>query len=160
MNIGERIKYLRETKGFTQVELAAKIGIHAISLSRFERGEVVPNEAMIEKIADALEVSVAKVKDKLSREKRKIEVLTQADLILAYNMRRPIIIEILQGQENECGHLYPGIMTLKKITVAGNLEFAALYKYDSENALPMSDYEITWVAYKYNEKMIDERYNF
>ena len=147
-------------KGFTQVELAKKIGIHSISLSRFERGEVVPNEAMIEKIADALEVSVAKVKDKLSREKRKIEVLTQADLILAYNMRRPIIIEILQGQENECGHLYPGIMTLKKITVAGNLEFAALYKYDSENALPMSDYEITWVAYKYNEKMIDERYNF
>ena len=56
MQIGERIKYLRETKGFTQVELARRIGIHSVSLSRYERGEEIPNEAMIQKIADALEV--------------------------------------------------------------------------------------------------------
>ena len=61
MQIGERIKYLRETKGFTQVELAKRIGIHSVSLSRYERGEEIPNDAMIEKIAAALEVSITPV---------------------------------------------------------------------------------------------------
>lgn len=159
MQIGERIKYLRETKGFTQVELARRIGIHSVSLSRYERGEEIPNEAMIQKIADALEVSLAKVKNKLPRERREVKVLTLSELILAYNERRPIIIEILQGQENECGHLYPGIMALKEISPSGNTEFVGIYKYDSDQALPMSDYEVTWVAYRYDEVLIKEKYN-
>ena len=159
MQIGERIKYLRETKGFTQVELARRIGIHSVSLSRYERGEEIPNEAMIQKNADALEVSLAKVKNKLPRERREVKVLTLSELILAYNERRPIIIEILQGPENECGHLYPGIMALKEISPSGNTEFVGIYKYDSDQSLPMSDYEVTWVAYRYDEVLIKEKYN-
>ena len=159
MQIGERIKYLRETKGFTQVELAKRIGIHSVSLSRYERGEEIPNEAMIQKIADALEVSVAKVKNKLPRERREVKILTLSELVLAYNKRRSIIIEILQGQENECGHYYPGIIALKELSTTGDLEFVGIYKYESENALLMSDYEVTWVAYKYDEALLDEKYN-
>ena len=158
MQIGERIKYLRETKGFTQVELAKRIGIHSVSLSRYERGEEIPNDAMIEKIAAALEVSTAKVKNKLPRERRTAKVLTISELVLSYNERRPIIIEILQGQENECGQLYPGIMALKELTANGNTEFVGIYKYDSDHALAMSDYEVTWVAYKYDEALINEKY--
>lgn len=159
MQIGERIKYLREMKGFTQVELAKRIGIHSVSLSRFERGEEIPNEAMIQKIADGLEVSIAKVKNKLPRERREVKVLTLSELILAYNERRPIIIEILQGKEEECGQLYPGIVALKEINPIGNTEFVGIYKYDSDDTLLISDYEVTWVAYKYDEELINEKYN-
>lgn len=51
---GSRIKQAREKLGLTQVDLAAKAGIPAGSLSRMEAGRQSPTDIAIEKLAAAL----------------------------------------------------------------------------------------------------------
>lgn len=38
--MGERIKYLRESKGMTQEELGEKIGVQKSAIRKYEKGEV------------------------------------------------------------------------------------------------------------------------
>lgn len=42
-NYGETLKYHREIFGLSQHELANKTGINQVNISRWERGEVLPN---------------------------------------------------------------------------------------------------------------------
>lgn len=57
--IGNRIKEAREAANMTQTELAEKVGISRVSLSRIETGET-PNTSVYTaiRIADALGVSM------------------------------------------------------------------------------------------------------
>ena len=50
MNIGERMKQIREEKGLTQNEVAQRAGVTAASLSRWENKEI--GKLPVEKIAD------------------------------------------------------------------------------------------------------------
>jgi transcriptional regulator with XRE-family HTH domain len=59
MNIGERIKLFRSSKNLSQKEVAASIGIDQAQYSRIESGKVEPTLSSIEKIADALGITVA-----------------------------------------------------------------------------------------------------
>ena len=55
------LKRIRESKGFTQKELAEKSGINIRQIQHYEQGSLNINHAWIEtalKIADALEVDV------------------------------------------------------------------------------------------------------
>lgn len=58
MKLNEKIKTIRTQKNMTQKELAEKIGIAVNSVSRYETGERIPTYKMIEKIAQALNVSI------------------------------------------------------------------------------------------------------
>lgn len=59
MNIGDRVKALREKKGFTQSELAEKLGYKSkTSVAHIENGREIPR-AMIVKLSDILETSPA-----------------------------------------------------------------------------------------------------
>ena len=55
--LGERIARLRKEKGFSQVELAEKIGIVQVLISDYENDKLRPHYEMIIRIALALEVS-------------------------------------------------------------------------------------------------------
>lgn len=57
-DIGGRIKELRVAKGLQQSELADMVGITRESLSRMERNKVSPSIETLERICDALEVSI------------------------------------------------------------------------------------------------------
>lgn len=59
MNIGHTIRKLREAKGWKILELANYIGSDVGNLSRLERGKQGYSQAILEKIADALNVTVA-----------------------------------------------------------------------------------------------------
>lgn len=51
---GEQIKINRKKAGFTQEQLAEKIGVSLMTVRRYEKNErIIPN-ALLEKIADAL----------------------------------------------------------------------------------------------------------
>lgn len=50
------IKEFRKKKGYTQKELAEKVGISRTALIRYENGATSPNIEVIEKIADVLDV--------------------------------------------------------------------------------------------------------
>lgn len=57
MTIGEKIKYLRKQKGLTQTELSALTGIHQVSITKYEKGKMIPQPDQIQKIVEALDVS-------------------------------------------------------------------------------------------------------
>lgn len=61
MTIGEKIRDVRKQKGLTQKELADRIGISYVNISRIETGDRNPSYRVIEIIADAMGVSVSRL---------------------------------------------------------------------------------------------------
>lgn len=61
MNIGDNIKELRENLGFTQAELAAKVGITQSMLCQLERGTKIPSLPLSVALADALECDLHQI---------------------------------------------------------------------------------------------------
>ena len=57
MNIGTKIKTIRELKNLSIKEIANKLDMSISGYSRIERNEVDPNTEKLQKIASALEVS-------------------------------------------------------------------------------------------------------
>ena len=55
---GQTIKNLREKKGFTQAELADKLGVSGKAISKWETAKGLPDIALIEPLANVLSVSV------------------------------------------------------------------------------------------------------
>lgn len=58
MQVGKRIKELREDKGMKQVELADLIDMEATNLSKLEKGVHLPKEDNLNKITNALNVEI------------------------------------------------------------------------------------------------------
>lgn len=56
MNIGERIKTIRQEKGLSQYELAKRADISQSFLSYIEKGEKSPTVRTLEKITKAVEI--------------------------------------------------------------------------------------------------------
>lgn len=54
----ENLKRIRAIRGISQEELSKKIDIHAVQFSRYERAQSVPSIEVVQKIADALEVTI------------------------------------------------------------------------------------------------------
>lgn len=55
---GKRIKYLRETMGLNQVDLAQQVGMNRSSLSKVELGQYEPSMAQLAALAAALQTNV------------------------------------------------------------------------------------------------------
>ena len=51
--IGHRIRIARERRGLSRDELAARVGVHAGSIARWETGGSVPHAFTLERIAEA-----------------------------------------------------------------------------------------------------------
>lgn len=58
MWIGELIKQARKTAGLTQTELGEKIGTSGVTIMRYEKGQRQPRIEQIQKIADALGITM------------------------------------------------------------------------------------------------------
>jgi transcriptional regulator with XRE-family HTH domain len=58
VNIGERLRELREARNISMRSLAAKSGLSANALSMIERGKASPSVSTLYKLADALGVSI------------------------------------------------------------------------------------------------------
>ncbi len=58
-NFGQRIKKLREMRGYTQKALAQKAGIHEMTIQFYEYGTRNPKPEQLQKLAEALEVDIA-----------------------------------------------------------------------------------------------------
>ncbi|MDE7454885.1 MAG: helix-turn-helix domain-containing protein [Clostridia bacterium] len=52
MNYGEALRYAREEKGLSQLELAEKTGISHQNINRWESGKVLPNIDFCVKLAN------------------------------------------------------------------------------------------------------------
>ena len=61
INVGKQIQKLRELKGISQQDLAAKCNFEKSNMSRLEAGRVNPTLSTLEKIANALQVTLAEI---------------------------------------------------------------------------------------------------
>ncbi|MEN8233050.1 MAG: helix-turn-helix transcriptional regulator [Thermodesulfobacteriota bacterium] len=94
-NFSKKLKLARQQKGFTQGQLARRVGSDSQRISKYERGVMVPTTPILIKIANALEVSldyllldaedkaVSKIQDAtLLSQFTQIESLTEEDKFL------------------------------------------------------------------------------
>jgi transcriptional regulator with XRE-family HTH domain len=61
MSFGERLKAIREEKGYKQYELAQKMGLGKDILCRYENDQVEPTLSRIEWLCTALEVTATEL---------------------------------------------------------------------------------------------------
>ena len=58
MIFAEQLKKLRKKSGLSQKEFAERVGVHMQSVSKWERGVMLPDISALDSIASALSVSV------------------------------------------------------------------------------------------------------
>lgn len=58
MNLGENIKKIRIEKNMKRKDLAEKAHISSVSIGKYERGDSLPNDENLKKIAEALVVPI------------------------------------------------------------------------------------------------------
>lgn len=56
-DVGRRIAEIRRERGFNQEELAEMVGVHRVTLAKYETGSIEPGAMILSRIADALDVS-------------------------------------------------------------------------------------------------------
>lgn len=59
--VGKNIQKIRESKGISQQELAAKCNFEKSNMSRLEAGRVNPTLSTLEKVAKSLDISLAEL---------------------------------------------------------------------------------------------------
>ena len=80
--LGENIKALRKSKGFTQEELAVRVNVVRQTVSKWEKGLSVPDADSLQKIADVLETNISQLLGAdIQSEKNNIEVAEQLSRI-------------------------------------------------------------------------------
>jgi transcriptional regulator with XRE-family HTH domain len=58
MALGDRVRFLRKEAGWSQGELATKVGTDARQISRYENSRITPSLDVAMRIAETLEVSL------------------------------------------------------------------------------------------------------
>lgn len=61
MVTGKLLRRARIWRKLTQAQLAAKVGVHEMTISKLERGDRQPSLALLRRLAKALKVKVAEL---------------------------------------------------------------------------------------------------
>jgi hypothetical protein len=61
INVGKQIQKIRESKGLSQQDLAAKCNFEKSNMPRLEAGRVNPTLSTLEKVAKALDVTLIEI---------------------------------------------------------------------------------------------------
>lgn len=80
--VGDQIALLRKEKGLTQTELGERLGVSFQAVSKWERGETLPDTALLPDLADILETSIDRILTggrKITHYKGKITVSQMAE---------------------------------------------------------------------------------
>lgn len=108
MTIGEKIKYLRKQKGLTQTELSALTGIHQVSITKYEKGKMIPQPDQLQKIVEALGVSPM-----IFFESASFKVETCGDLMgLLINLCKSNVL-VVRGKRDRNSALIPNTVTFE-----------------------------------------------
>lgn len=108
MDIGKRIRQLREELGWTQEALAKVCGVPQAAISKIERGKTKPLYETIFKIGQAMEVDLNTLAGIPTSEKVRgldssILFLLESDPSLAETLKNPEIVQLLRALSSEYG---------------------------------------------------------
>jgi transcriptional regulator with XRE-family HTH domain len=115
VNIGERLRELREARNISMRTLATKSGLSANALSMIERNKASPSVSTLYKLADALGVSVTSFFG--SHAERKQAVFLKADERSRISFTRGIFEGL--GGEQFAGRVEPFMLTLENSANSG-----------------------------------------
>lgn len=105
MTIGERIKEARKSKGLTQEDLAKLLGVTFAMIGQYERGERNPKMETLQKIALALDVTVASLQGKnfsiLDMTTPSINFVKITQLSQEYRANIERVIKITEGMPSD-----------------------------------------------------------
>lgn len=108
MTIGEKIKYLRKQKGVTQTDLSALTGIHQVSITKYEKGKMIPQPDQLQKIVEALDVSPM-----IFFEYNSFKVETRSDIMgLLINLCKSGVM-VVKGKRDRTLTLIPSTVTFE-----------------------------------------------
>ena len=132
---GENLKTLRRNKGITQEELAARLNVIRQTISKWEKGQSVPDAEMLVKLAEIFEVSVSQLLGS------RIEPGAQPDA-LAEQLAR--INEQLVIKNQRLKHVWKTIGIIAACILVANILFVGLMLLFSYSAY--ESYENTIVT--------------
>src|SRR6056297_3139560 len=69
LNLGERVRELRKSRGWTLEQAAKQAGLARSTLSKIENGQMSPTYEALKKLAEGLEISVPQLFTQPSRER-------------------------------------------------------------------------------------------
>jgi len=84
LHIAENLKNLRRDKGWTQEEVAETLGLSAQSVSKWERGETLPDITLLPSLANLFAVSVDELlgMDKINDARALVDVFTKGHRLI------------------------------------------------------------------------------
>lgn len=94
MELGNRLKRLREEKGISQIELGKAINISNVMLSRYEKNKRLPDYETLNKLADFYRVTIDYLLGRTNI--RNYEALQASDPRMHYESLPPDIFEHLK----------------------------------------------------------------
>ncbi|MCL4823958.1 MAG: XRE family transcriptional regulator [Anaerolineales bacterium] len=109
INVGDRLRELREERKFTMRGLATKSGLSANALSMIERNKTSPSVSTLYKLADALNVEIAAFFG--APQERQQVVLMKADERPRVSFTRGLWEDL--GGANFAGRVQPFLLTLE-----------------------------------------------
>lgn len=115
VNIGERLRQLREARNISMRSLAAKSGLSANALSMIERGRTSPSVSTLYKLADALGISITAFFG--SDTQRKQVVFLKGDQRARVAFTRGVFEGL--GGEQFVGRVEPFMLTLESSANSG-----------------------------------------
>src|SRR5512134_1719876 len=115
VNIGDRLRELREARNISMRALATRSGLSANALSMIERGRASPSVSTLYKLADALGVSITSFFS-TNADKKQV-VFLQADERTRVSFTRGIFEAL--GGEKFIGRVEPFLLTLENNANSG-----------------------------------------
>lgn len=105
MNIGGKIKYYRNKKGISQETLGQIAGINSATIKKYEYGLRNPKPDQLQKIAEALGVSVSTFLD--------LEIKTASDVLTLLMKMYDATDMTIEGVDDEIGMKDPNSIRIK-----------------------------------------------
>lgn len=125
-SIGNKIKYYREKKGWSQIELSKRVGINNSVLSRIESGDRPIKDHEIEKFADVFGVSIYSLLNQGS--------IAKEQEVSYYTSREKEFLENLHLSEDELIDKYKLIIDGKEVTedeLKAAIKYIKFLRHDS-----------------------------
>ncbi len=155
MTIGEKIKYLRKQKGLTQTELSELTGIHQVSITKYEKGKMIPQPDQLQKIVEALNVSPM-----IFFESENFRLETRGDLMgVLINLCKSKVF-VVKGKRDRSSALIPSTVTFEFSPIISKILAA-----DTERKIPINPDEpllldfLKWEKQYHNYEKLFKKYS-